>query len=379
VLRCLHAGESHGPALVSIIEGLPAGLRLSAADIDPELSRRLEGHGRGLRAQTIEKDQVRILSGLWKGRTLGSPLSMMIENRDHELRGGKDHPDWPAPRPGHADLAGRSKFGYDGFAPVAERASARATAGFVMTGAVARKLLKSFGIEIFSHTILVGQVAADTMNLNTRHRLKRIRCGTPLRCLDRKVEKIMVAEIDAALSEGVSLGGVSEVIAFGVPTGLGSYVHPDRRLDAALSGALMAIPSVKAVEIGEGIAGAGRSGQQAHDAIILDQDGNLQRETNRAGGLEGGVTNGMPLFARIFVKPISTQRRGVDSVNLRTRKSARASYVRSDTCVVPAAGVIAEAVLAWQLAAELLRCLGDAPMTQLIHRYKEQFADRKDR
>lgn len=368
-MRYLLAGESHGPALVSLIEGFPAGLRLREADLDSELSRRLEGHGRGPRARSIETDACRFLAGLWKGRTLGSPLAVVIENRDFAKRGGKPHPDWPAPRPGHADLPGRQRYGYDGFAPVAERASARSTAGVVAVGACAKKLLKEFGIEVWSHTAALGGLVAQGPE-PTPARLRRLRKGTPLRCLDRGAEKRMIARIDEARAEGVTLGGVTEVLAFGVPAGLGTYAQPDRRLDALLAAALVSIPSVKAAEVGDGVAVAGRDGQSAHDELFPDKRGGVRRETNRAGGLEGGVTNGEPVRVRAYAKPISTQRKGLRSVDLRTGKPRRGSWVRSDTCVVPAAGVVAEAVVAWELAAELVRYLGECPLDELLARFK---------
>ncbi len=367
-MRCLHAGESHGPALVSVIEGFPAGLRLREADLDYELSRRLEGYGRGPRAQSIETDACRVLAGLWKGRTLGSPLAVMIENRDFAKRGGKPHPDWPAPRPGHADLPGRLRYGYDGFAPVAERASARSTAGVVAVGACAKKLLREFGIEVWSHTAALGGIEAAGPEA-TLARLRRIRRGTPLRCLDRKAEKAMIERIDAAKDEGVTLGGVTEVTAFGVPAGLGTYAQPDRRLDTRLAAALVSIPSVKAAELGDGVVVAGRDGQSAHDELFPDGAGGVRRETNRAGGLEGGVTNGELVRARAHVKPISTQRKGLRSVDLKTGKPRKGSWVRSDVCVVPAAGVVAEAVVAWELADELIRSLGEAPLDELKTRF----------
>jgi len=367
-MRCLLAGESHGPALVSVIEGFPAGLRLREADLDYELSRRLEGYGRGPRAQSIETDACRILSGLWKGRTLGSPLAVMIENRDFAKRGGKPHPDWPAPRPGHADLPGRLRYGYDGFAPVAERASARSTAGVVAIGACAKTLLHELGIEVWSHTIALAGIVAEGPEPTVR-RLRRVRRGTPLRCLDRAAEKAMIARIDEAKAEGVTLGGVTEVIAFGVPAGLGSYAQPDRRLDALLTGALVSIPSVKAAEIGDGVSIAGRDGQSAHDELFPDGRGGVRRETNRAGGLESGVTNGEVICARAYVKPISTQRKGLRSVDVKTGKPRGGSWVRSDICGVPAAGVIAEAVVAWELADELIRTLGECPLDELKTRF----------
>ncbi len=373
-MRCLHAGESHGPALVSIIEGFPAGLRLREADIDAELDRRREGYGRGVRVREIEQDRVRILAGLWKGRTLGSPLALLIENRDFAVRKGRPHPDWPAPRPGHADLPGRIRYGYGGFAPVAERASARSTAGVTAVGACAKALLARFGIQVWSHTVALGGISAAGPEPTLR-RLRRIRGGTPLRCLDRAAEQAMLAAVDEAHEAGVTLGGVTEVVAFGVPAGLGSYVHPDRRLDARLAAAVMAIPSVKAVEIGDGVHVVDLDGQHAHDELLPGPDGRPVRGTNRAGGLEGGVTNGMPLRVRAYVKPISSQRRGLRSVDLRTGKARRTSYVRSDTCVVPAAGVVAEAAVAWELAVELVDVLGDATLPELERRYRATFGD----
>jgi chorismate synthase len=369
-MRCLHAGESHGPALVSIIEGFPAGLVLDEALINIEMARRLEGHGRGLRAQSIETDQVRLLAGIWKDKTLGSPLALMVENRDWDIRKGKPHPDWNAPRPGHADLAGKVRYGYDGYAPVAERASARSTAGVVAVGACCKALLKTFGIRVWSHTVAIGGLEADPGN-PTEGRLRRIASGTPLRCLDRKAEAAMIEEIDAAHKEGVTLGGVTEVVAYGLPVGLGTYAQTDRRLDARLAEAIMGIPSVKAVEIGDGVTVAAEDGQTAHDALLPNGRGKIRRETNRAGGLEGGITNGEPLRARAYVKPISSQRKGVPSVDLRTGKPHAASYVRSDTCVVPAAGVVAESAVAWELSVELVRTLGEAPLKELKRRFKE--------
>lgn len=368
-MRHLLAGESHGPALISVIEGFPAGVPLKEADLAADLTRRLEGHGRGLRARGIETDAPRLLSGLWKGRTLGSPITVLIENRDFAQRGGKWHPDWAAPRPGHADLPGRLRYGFDEFAPVAERASARSTAGTVAVGAVAKRLLKAFGIEIWSHTRALGGVVAAGPAA-TPARLRRVRSGTPLRCLDKRAERAMIAAVDAAMEAGVTLGGVTEIVVFGLPVGLGTYTQADRRLDARLAGALLGVPSVKAAEIGDGVTVAGVDGQHAHDELFPDGAGGVRRETNRAGGLEGGVTNGEPLVARAYVKPISTQRKGLRSVDLKTGKPRRGSWVRSDTCVVPAAGVVCEAVAAWELADELVRFLGEAPLPELVRRFE---------
>lgn len=409
-MRYLLAGESHGPALVGIVEGLPAGLAVPAAAVDEELTRRREGHGRGLRARRIERDRVRFLAGLADGVTLGSPVAFVVENRDATAARGRPAQRWTVPRPGHADLAGLLKYGYDDCAPVAERASARSTVGLTVVGALAKLLLARFGVEVLGHVLAVGRVMASPGEA-TAARLRRIRSGTPLRCLDKRAEAEMAAAVDAAAAAGTTLGGVFEVVAFGLPAGLGSYVHPDRRLDALLAADLMAIPSVKAVEVGEGIAVAGLPGHLAHDEVW--RAGSLaaaarvealgaatrgavaaqaavaravaraaaraaaraplavERPTNRAGGLEGGVTNGMPLVVRGYAKPISTLARGLPSVDLSTGRAARAPWVRSDACVVPAAGVVGEAVVAWRLACALVEKLGGDALAEMLPRWAE--------
>lgn len=395
-MRYLLAGESHGPALVGIVEGLPAGLAVPAAAVDEELTRRREGHGRGLRARRIERDRVRFLAGLANGVTLGSPVAFVVENRDAAAARGRPAQRWTVPRPGHADLAGLLKYGYDDCAPVAERASARSTAGLTVVGALAKLLLVRFGVEVLGHVLAVGGVMASPGEA-TASRLRRVRSGTPLRCLDKRAEADMVAAVDAAAAARTTLGGVFEVVAFGLPAGLGSYVHPDRRLDALLAADLMAIPSVKAVEVGEGIAVAGLPGHLAHDELW--PAGSLagmgagargvgaaqaavaraaaraplavERPTNRAGGLEGGVTNGMPLVVRGYAKPISTLARGLPSVDLSTGRAARAPWVRSDACVVPAAGVVGEAVVAWRLACALVEKLGGDALAEMLPRWAE--------
>lgn len=358
-MRYLLAGESHGPALVGVVDGFPAGLAIPQAEVDAEMARRLEGHGRGLRARGIETDRVSFLAGFWNGVTLGSPLAFVIENRDFARRAGRAAQRWTTPRPGHADFAGLVKYGFDECAPVAERASARSTAGLVAVGACAKLLLAELGVTVLSHVVAIGGVEA-TPGGATAARLRRIRAGTAVRCLDRSAAARMVAAIDAAAAAGTTLGGVFEVVAFGLPIGLGAYVHPDRRLDALLAAEVMAIPSVKGVEVGDGVAGAARTGHEAHDALQPDRAGarGVGRTTNRAGGLEGGVTNGEPLRVRGYAKPISTVRDGLPSVDLATGKGARAPWVRSDTCVVPAAGVVGEAVVAWRLACALVEALG---------------------
>ncbi len=370
MLRYLLAGESHGPALVGILEGFPAGLVIKEALVNAELDLRRQGYGRGVRVTTIEQDRVEFLAGFWKGRTLGSPIAFTIANRDHELRKGKPAQRWKVPRPGHADLPGVIRYGYDDCAPVAERASARSTAAYTAAGACAKALLAKFGVTVLSHVKAVGGVeAAETRP--TPARLKRIRKNRPLRCLDAETENRMTAAIDAAVADGVTIGGVFEVVAFGVPAGLGTYAHPDRRLDARLAAEVMGIPAVKAMEIGDGMTVAGEDGRTAHDEIFPAGRDRVRRGTNRAGGLEGGVTNGEPVVVRGFVKPISSQKRRLASVDLRTGKAARAAWVRSDTCVVPAAGIVAEAAVAWCLADELTSLLGGDNLDVMLRRSRE--------
>ncbi len=370
MLRYLLAGESHGPALVGILEGFPAGLVIKESLVNAELDLRRQGYGRGLRVTTIEQDKVEFLAGFWKGKTLGSPIAFTIANRDFELRKGKPAQRWRVPRPGHADLPGVIRYGYDDCAPVTERASARSTAATTAAGACAKALLAKFGIKVLSHVTAVGGVEAAGKEA-TPAGLKRIRKGRPLRCLDARAEENMVSAVDEAMTAGVTLGGVFEVLAFGVPAGLGTYAHTDRRLDAQLAREVMGIPAVKAVEIGAGISVAGVDGREAHDEIYPDGKESIKRLTNRAGGLEGGVTNGEPVVVRGFVKPISSQRRQLSSVDLRTGKAAKAAWVRSDTCVVPAAGIVAEAAVAWCLARELTSFLGGDRLDVMLRRFAE--------
>ncbi len=388
MLRYLLAGESHGPALVGILGGFPAGLIIKNKFVDTELALRQQGYGRGPRMQSIEKDQVEFLSGFWNGRTLGSPIAFKIPNLDYELRRrtGQKAQRWQVPRPGHADLAGVIRHRYTDCAPVAERASARSTAATVAAGACAKALLARFGIVVLSHVRSVGQIVADGAE-PTPERLRRIRSKRPMRCLDAKAEKKMVTLIDEAMAEGVTLGGEFEVLAFGVPVGLGTYCQPDRRLDAMLSQDVMAIPAVKAVSIGAGLEVSFEDGQNAHDEIFPAGRSSgrpsvggkptfgsgFVRTTNRAGGLEGGITNGEPVIVRGFVKPISSQRKRLRSINLKTGQPGLAAWVRSDTCVVPAAGIVGEAVVAWRLAEQLTTFLGSADLKTMLGRFKDLF------
>jgi chorismate synthase len=363
MIRFTTAGESHGRALVAIVEGVPAGLPLVAADIDADLARRMHGHGRGGRMR-IEADRARILSGVRAGETLGSPIALLIENRDFENWGDvmAVEPSDAAPRrrltrprPGHADLAGSLKYDRSDARDVLERASARETAARVAAGAVCRRLLAEFGVEIGSHVVALGGVeAAAPEPLPVP--LNAASDRSALRCLDAAAEAAMVARIDAAREAGDTLGGVAEVVARHLPVGLGSHVSWDRRLGARLAAAWMSIPAVKGVEIGLGFRSARLPGSEAHDEILRAGAGEARgaggvgRPTNRAGGLEGGMTTGEPLVARIAMKPLSTLMRPLASVDLETGAAAQAQAERSDVTAVPAMAVIAEAMAALVLA-----------------------------
>jgi len=371
-LRFLTAGESHGPALMGIIEGLPAGLPLGPRDVNGELRRRQRGHGRG-RRMSLERDAAEILGGVIEGRTTGAPLSMVITN--HVRKTGA-RTDLPVPRPGHADLAGVLKYRFADAYPVSERASARETAMRVAVGAVAKKLLRTLDIEVYSYTMGIGALRAapaDAPIAKLRARAEK----SPVRCPDAEATRQMVALIDEAREAGDTLGGVLEVIADHVPPGLGSYVHWDRRMDGRIAHALMSIPSAKAVEIGDGVSVSLGRGSAAHDAILvrkgrgaardpLDRHRLTARASNRAGGIEGGVTNGQRLIARVYHKPISTLRSPMQSVAFASGKATLAPYRRSDVCVVPAAGVVAEAMLAWVLAAAVLEKFGGDSIAEML-------------
>jgi chorismate synthase len=374
--RFLTAGESHGKALTVIIEGLPAGLALTEDYIALDLRRRQGGYGRSQRQQ-IEQDQAEIVSGVRHGLTLGSPLSLAIRNRDW--------PNWqdvmqvePTAeavekltrlRPGHADLAGAIKYGQDDVRPILERASARETAARVAVGAVARRFLEEFGIAVHSHTLAIGEVRAEGQGEPDWALVE----ASPVRCADRQVSEGMVRAIDVAREAGDSLGGIFEVWATGAPIGLGSHVHWDRRLDGRLAQAVMSIQAVKGVGIGGGFALARLPGSQAHDAILpADEWGDRpwQRATNRAGGLEGGMTNGEPVIVRAVLKPLSTLAKPLPSADLATGEAVEAHYERSDVCVVPAAGVIGEAMVAIVLAEAMLQKFGGDHVDETKRNYQ---------
>ncbi len=360
MLRFLTAGESHGPALTTIVEGMPAGVPITEAAINTQLARRKVGFGRGARMQ-MEPETVRVLSGVRFGLTLGSPIGLLIENRDWanwtvkmQQFGVPTEPVPPitTPRPGHADLAGMVKYGTDDLRNILERSSARETAMRVAAGAVARCLLDGVGIRLFSHVLSIGSVTAapDYTDLDA---LAAAAEASELRCADAEAEARMKAEITQAQRDGDTRGGVAQVIVTGMPVGLGSHVHWDRKLDGRLAGALMSINAIKGVEFGLGFAVARRPGSQAHDALY-PADGAIVRQTNHAGGVEGGISNGEPLVMQVAMKPISTLMRPLPSVDVVTGVATVAHAERSDVCAVPAAGVVAEAMVALVLASCLL-------------------------
>jgi chorismate synthase len=375
MLRFLTAGESHGEALVAIVDGLPAGLALSREDIDRHLRRRQAGYGRG-RRMAIESDAVEIISGVRHGVTIGSPVAVLIRNKDWvnwqwtmavdeeppASAGGARRAPVTRPRPGHADLAGAIKYGHSDLRNVLERASARETAARVAAGACARTLLERLGIRIASHVTAIGGASAERRQPLPFAAIAAIADDERVRCEDPALAERMMAAIDEAKAAGDTLGGAFEVVANGVPPGLGSYAQWDRRLDARLAYALMSIPAVKAVEIGDGVAAAALPGSQVHDAILPAADparpDRLARPTNRAGGLEGGVTNGEDVRVTGYLKPIATLMSPLPSVDLRTGQDVPAAIERSDTCAVPAAAVIGEAVVALVLAEALLDSFG---------------------
>jgi chorismate synthase len=363
-LRFTTAGESHGPGLTAVVEGLPAGLSLAPEDIDRDLARRQLGHGRGGRMK-IEKDRAEVTAGVRHGRTLGSPVSLRVVNRDFANWEERMNP-WPVeaavdevhlPRPGHADLAGVQKFGFSDVRNVLERASARETAARVACGALAKVYLRAFGVEVRSHVIQIGSVRApdpESLELDDFEGVDE----SPVRCLDPDASHAMVEEIDAARKANESLGGVYEVRAYGLVPGIGSHVSWDGRLDGRLAQAIMSIQAMKGVAIGDGFEIAGRVGSQAHDEIFWSEEHGFFRETNRAGGLEGGMTSGETLVVRGAMKPLPTLTKPLRSVDLETKAPAAALRERTDSCTVPAAGVVGEAMVALVLGSAYREKLG---------------------
>ncbi len=375
MLRHLTAGESHGKGLTVIIEGLPAGLALTEEYLARDLRRRQGGYGRG-RRQKIEQDRAEIRSGVRHGLTLGSPIALLIENRDWvnwQEAMAIEEPETPVDkvtrlRPGHADLPGIVKYGFDDVRPVLERASARETAARTAVGAVCRRFLEEFGVRIHSHTAVIGDIEAQLDGEPDWGAIEE----SPVRCADRDAGQRMVAAIDAARNDGDTLGGIVEVRAAGVPIGLGSHVHWDRKIDGRLAQAMMSLNAVKGVEVGDGFAAARRRGSQVHDVILpIDRwdERPWRRETNRLGGTEGGMTNGEELVVRVALKPIATLPRSLPSADLRTGEEIPAHYERSDVCVVPAAGVIGEALMATVLAEACLEKFGGDQMDETLRNY----------
>jgi chorismate synthase len=371
MLRWLTAGESHGPALVTILEGLPAGVRVTSGDIAEALRRRRLGHGRGARMK-FEQDQVTIVGGVRHGRTQGGPVAIEVGNTEWPkwetvMSADPVDPEVLAeqarsaplsrPRPGHADLAGMQKYGFDDARPILERASARETAARVAIGEVAKAFLRQVcGAEVLSHVVALGEISVAPDALPGPDDLARVDAD-PVRCFDPEASAAMVARIDEIKKAGDTLGGVVEVVAYGLPPGLGSHVHWDRRLDARLAGALMGIQAIKGVEVGDGFTTARRPGSEAHDEIE-NTPGGIRRRTGRAGGIEGGMTTGDPVRVRAAMKPISTVPRALDTVDVRTGEAAKAINQRSDVTAVPAAGVVAEAMVALVLAQATLEKFG---------------------
>lgn len=382
MLRFLTAGESHGPGLVTIVEGLPKGLEITLSDFSAELARRRQGYGRGKR-MSIEQDELEILGGIRHGETLGSPVAVLIRNTEW--------PKWEAimspepgaagkevtrPRPGHADLAGMIKYDTDDARDILERASARETAARTIAGVLARRLLETFGIEIVSHVVSIGDVESEGPPPGPAD-IGAVD-ASEVRCLDPDAAHRMIQAIDRAQEDRDTLGGVFEVIAYGVPVGIGSHVQHDRRLDALLAAAMMSIPAIKGVEVGDGFAVAGLPGTKAHDEIVR-VDGAIDRETNRAGGTEGGMTNGQPVRVRAAMKPISTLMQPLKTVDMDTGEAAQAVRERSDVCAVPAAAVVGEQMMAVTIAIEIQRKFGGdtvEEMVEAVNRYRERVSAR---
>ncbi len=355
-LKLITAGESHGPGLTCIVEGLPAGLQLDREALDRDLARRQLGHGRGGRMK-IESDRAEVTAGVRHGRTLGGPIALQVHNRDFANWEERMNP-WPVeadvpevhlPRPGHADLVGTQKYGLSDVRDILERASARETAARVAGGAVAKEFLRALGVEVFSHVLQITSVTAPRRDNLTAADFAQVD-ESPVRCLDPEATRAMVNEINTLRKQNESLGGVFEVRAFGLVPGLGSHISWEERLDGRLAMAILSIQAMKAVAIGDGYEVAGLPGSQAHDEIFYDAERGYYRETNRAGGIEGGMTNGDPLVVRGSMKPLPTLTQPLRSVDIATHQPAQALRERTDSCTVPAAGVVAEAMVAFVLA-----------------------------
>jgi chorismate synthase len=384
-MRYLTAGESHGPQLTTIIEGVPAGVPLTAEDINNELARRQKGHGRGRRMQ-IEKDQVQIVSGVRHGLTLGSPITLVVENNDWKhwtnIMGIEPTDENDAevkrkvsrPRPGHADLNGAIKYGHRDMRNVLERSSARETTVRVAAGAVAKKVLSELGIKVAGHVLEIGGVKAQPAEYESIEQLQTITEQSSVRCFDQEAEGKMIEAIDTAKQNGDSIGGIVEVIVEGAPVGVGSYVHYDRKLDAKIAASIISINAFKGVEFGIGFKAAEIPGSLVHDEIVWDEQTGYSRRTNNLGGFEGGMTTGMPIVVRGVMKPIPTLYKPLKSVDIETKEQFEASIERSDSCAVPAASVVAESVVAWELASAVVSQFGQDRIDLIqenVHNMKE--------
>jgi len=371
MLRWLTAGESHGPELVAVLEGLPAGIEITTADVQDALARRRLGYGRGARMK-FEQDEVSLSGGVRHGLTMGGPVAITIANTewpkwsdvmsadpiDQDKLSGARAEALTRPRPGHADFTGMQKYGFLDSRPVLERASARETAARVALGSVAASFLSALGIRLVTHTVSIGPVSGSAdLDLPTPDDVDALD-ENPMRCFNKELSERMIAEVDLCHSEGDTLGGVVETLVYGLPPGLGSFVHWDRKLDSQLAGALMGIQAIKAVEIGDGFETAKRRGSVAHDEIVRDEKGVVRRTTGRSGGIEGGMSNGELLRVRAAMKPISTVPKALATIDISSGDAAKAHHQRSDVCAVPAAGVVAEAMVALVLANAVLEKFG---------------------
>lgn len=366
-LRFLTAGESHGPQVLAILEGFPAGLPLTEDVIDRELERRQRGYGAGPRMK-IERDEVQILSGVLAGETIGAPLALQIENRDHQKWRGREIDPFVVPRPGHADLSGTLKYGFNDLRPALERASARETAARVAVGAVCKHLLAHFDIRVGGYVTAIGEVTADISSIPLAERMDRAEAND-VRCPDAETAQRMRVQIEQIIKAHDTLGGVIEVLVLGLPPGLGSYVHWDRRLEARLGAAVLSTPAIKGVEIGPAFDNARKKGTQVQDPIRID-DGQLIRPNYRNGGLEGGITTGQPLVVRGAMKPIATTLTPQETVNLETGEQVPTQYERSDFCPVPRAVPILESMVAYVLVNALMEKIGGDSLEEMKPRFE---------
>lgn len=375
-LRFLTAGESHGPAISAIVEGLPSGIEISTGFINHELSRRQQGYGAGPRMK-IEQDQVKIVSGVLEGKTSGAPIALLINNVDHAKWRGKEIPPFTVPRPGHADLTGTVKFGYKDMRPALERASARETAARVAVGAVCKQFLSYFDIIVGGYVVSIAEITALIDQISPQKRLELAE-KSPVRCPDQDASKKMEERIRIVIEDKDTLGGIIEVVALGVPPGLGSFVHWDQRLDARLGAAVLSVQAIKGVEIGPAFNNSHKTGTEVHDAIKISQN-KLTRPTNRAGGIEGGVTNGMPVIIRAAMKPIATTLKPQETVDILEKKEVPTQYERSDFCPVPRAVPIIEAMVAYVLADALIQKLGGDHIDEIKPRFDNLHKNDLDR